>query len=443
MATIKFLVQSKKDNAPVYCRLSINKQTSFKRKTGITANDSILKRVSSQRTSLDESEKRVKSQLEGLRLGLLDQLNSLNAEGGLIDGYWLDNAISTYFGRDKTGKSDLLTDYTSKFIQNLEFKISERNGVVASVSSKKKYTSIHKKLVNFEKFSNRRFRISEVDLNFRKDFLIYLTEVDGISRNTAGRHIKFVKTFVLDAKKNGFEISNQMSEFRGFTEKSFKVLLSFDEIEVLRNTSFENPSLESAKDWLIVGCYTGQRVSDLLRMNSSMIQSVKGFELLQITQKKTGKTVQIPVHPIVREILDKRNAEFPKVLGSTSDSKSAIFNRQIKEVCRLVGFNSLEDGKVYSTEDKRNVYGQYEKWQLVTSHICRRSFATNFYSNQKYPTPLLMNITAHSTEKMFLEYIGKPPLDYSLQLAQIWANEALSSSKQPQLKVVPFSKASG
>ncbi len=107
--------------------------------------------------------------------------------------------------------------------------------------------------------------------------MIYLTEVDGISRNTAGRYIKFVKTFVLDAKKNGFEISNQMSEFRGFTEKSFKVLLSFDEIEVLRNTSFENPSLESAKDWLIVGCYTGQRVSDLLRMNSSMIQSVKGF----------------------------------------------------------------------------------------------------------------------------------------------------------------------
>ncbi|WP_421824303.1 hypothetical protein [Flagellimonas oceanensis] len=31
-----------------------------------------------------------------------------------------------------------------------------------------------------------------------------------------------------------------------------------------------------------------------------------------------------------------------------------------------------------------------------------------------------MNITGHSTEKMFLEYIGKKPIDYSLQLARIW-----------------------
>jgi hypothetical protein len=31
-----------------------------------------------------------------------------------------------------------------------------------------------------------------------------------------------------------------------------------------------------------------------------------------------------------------------------------------------------------------------------------------------------MNITAHKTEKMFLTYIGKEPLDYGLQLAKIW-----------------------
>ena len=49
-----------------------------------------------------------------------------------------------------------------------------------------------------------------------------------------------------------------------------------------------------------------------------------------------------------------------------------------------------------------------------------------------------MNITAHSTEKMFLEYIGKKPLDYGLQLAQIWANEALKEKQKvnPKLKVL-------
>ena len=31
-----------------------------------------------------------------------------------------------------------------------------------------------------------------------------------------------------------------------------------------------------------------------------------------------------------------------------------------------------------------------------------------------------MNITAHKTESMFLTYIGKSPIEFSLQLAKIW-----------------------
>jgi integrase len=245
-----------------------------------------------------------------------------------------------------------------------------------------------------------------------------------------------VKTFVLDAQKNGQEISSQMRDFKGYSLKVEKIILSFEELEILRLTKFENRTLESAKDWLIIGCFTGQRVSDLLRMTQKMIHSTKGFDLIQITQQKTGKTVQIPIHPIVRETLNKRNGRFPETLGNTPDSVSAMFNRSIKEVCRLVGFNSIEKGTSYDFDKKQNVEGEYEKWRLVTSHICRRSFATNFYADQKYPTPILMNITAHSTEKQFLEYIGKPPLDYSLQLAETWSKEELVSVNEPRMTVV-------
>ena len=42
---------------------------------------------------------------------------------------------------------------------------------------------------------------------------------------------------------------------------------------------------------------------------------------------------------------------------------------------------------------------------LMASHVCRRSFASNLYGI--LPTPLIMSITAHSTEKMLLNYIGK------------------------------------
>lgn len=45
-----------------------------------------------------------------------------------------------------------------------------------------------------------------------------------------------------------------------------------------------------------------------------------------------------------------------------------------------------------------------EKWQAITSHIGRRTFATNFYG--RIPTPLLMEATGHSTEQIFMKYIN-------------------------------------
>ena len=58
----------------------------------------------------------------------------------------------------------------------------------------------------------------------------------------------------------------------------------------------------------------------------------------------------------------------------------------------------------------------FEKWELVTSHIGRRSFATNNYG--RIPTSLLINVTGHSTETMFLEYIGKTVTEKAIQLAE-------------------------
>ena len=64
----------------------------------------------------------------------------------------------------------------------------------------------------------------------------------------------------------------------------------------------------------------------------------------------------------------------------------------------------------------RKESGIYPKYELITSQVGRRSFATNNYG--KIPTPLLMNVTGHSTETMFLEYIGKTATDKAIQLAE-------------------------
>ena len=52
----------------------------------------------------------------------------------------------------------------------------------------------------------------------------------------------------------------------------------------------------------------------------------------------------------------------------------------------------------------RKVLGFYPKHELITTHSFRRSFATNYY--KKMPTPILIAITGHSKESLFLQYIN-------------------------------------
>ena len=89
----------------------------------------------------------------------------------------------------------------------------------------------------------------------------------------------------------------------------------------------------------------------------------------------------------------------------------------------LVEIDPTEYGPkvVYENGKKKKIFrkktGKYQKYELVTSHICRRSFATNYYG--EINTSLLISATGHSTEVQFLRYVGKK----STQNAVLLANE--------------------
>jgi integrase len=295
-----------------------------------------------------------------------------------------------------------------------------------------KYRTIIDKLKGFETYKKKKYLIKELDIKFRDEFVRYLIEIEKLSNNTTGRYITFVRTIVLDARRNGLEVSPQISDFKGFTVQAPIVSLTFDEINKIKEAELNNEKLDIAKDWLLIGCYTGQRVSDLLRMNTKMITKHKGYSFITLEQEKTKKTVQIPVHEEVQAVLDKRNGHFPPTFANTPDSNSAMFNRYLKEVAKAAKIDTPTRGNLNDPETGIYGTGEYPKWMLVSSHICRRSFATNFYAEREYPTPLLMSVTGHTTEAMFLKYIGKKPLDYALQLAEIWKEKA--SDKKKALK---------
>jgi integrase len=109
-------------------------------------------------------------------------------------------------------------------------------------------------------------------------------------------------------------------------------------------------------------------------------------------------------------------------------------NDYIKVVCKLAGIDTIVKGTKLNTETNRKELGMFPKYDLMSSHCFRRSFATNYY--KKIPTPILINITGHSKESLFLTYINKrEDKDANADLFMQFYEE-LNKDKTPQLKII-------
>jgi integrase len=372
MATVRFFLQSKKNPATIYVSLSVQAGKVFKRKTDYSIDpDKWSTETHLPKKGGDAKQKNLKVKLEKLKTTISENLNEVE-KGMEITGDWLQHQLDLYAGKIKTTEKDLLTNCIQDYIDYLPRK-KQRNGKRGvSASTIKKYKTLKVKIDNFQKHRNKKVTVKDVGLKM------------------------------------------------------------IDELEKIENTTFKREALENAKDWLIIGCYIGQRVSDLLNLTSENLIVKNGVEFIELTQKKTGKYVLIPLHWKVKQILDKRNGNFPRYL---SDVK---FNLHIKDVCKEAGINTpTEGGKMVKNEKTkitRKEYGKFPKWELISSHVCRRSYATNFYGEM--PTSWLISITAHSTEKQFLEYVGKPAIDTAQQIAEFYAKLAIQAKKEPQMQLL-------
>ena len=138
-----------------------------------------------------------------------------------------------------------------------------------------------------------------------------------------------------------------------------------------------------------------ERVSDLLKLSQNNLRKAPTGLYIDIVQQKTKKAVTVGVaDPLVIELLE---IEFPRRVSQV------VFNKQIKALCKMAGIDELVCGFKNNPKTRRKEIVAAPKYEFVTSHIMRRSFASNYYG--KIETPLLMNITGHSKESTFLIYI--------------------------------------
>ncbi|MBD0778253.1 tyrosine-type recombinase/integrase [Maribacter sp. ANRC-HE7] len=322
----------------------------------------------------------------------------------VIDKKWLNTILEKYYNPTSNDGPKIPTDLIGYFDHYIEYR---RNELDEKGIRRIKVTK--NKMVRLQEYLGSIILIKDINEDFKIKYQDYCNN-EKYSQNTQQRELSLIKTVCNHARYSGLETHVQLDSLKIAKEPVNHIFLNFGEIEKIKNLKLDTGYLDNARDWLLISCYTGQRVSDFMRFTKENIRIEKGKYFLEFTQQKTKKRMVIPLSKEAREVLKKRGGEFPRPI---SDQK---YNDYIKVVCQKAGLNELVKGKKRTkVKDKtyRDVSDTFEKWELVSSHIGRRSFASNYYG--KVPTTFLINITGHSSEKMFLNYIKKSNLDLAVE----------------------------
>lgn len=413
MATVSLLIKvsaktPKGKAVPVYVRLQDTKVLDIMAKSKYSILPEDWDKKNQRPKSLKtEYFKNLHTDLQDMKTDALRHYNNHGHRS--VTGQWLKDYLSPLAVETETPLN--FVEYFSKYIQDKKPHVKP--------NTIKKYNVIKNKIIKYDAYMKSPLLISNVGSDFQKSFEAFSAK-NGYAKNTITMELRMIRNICRLAGRGGMEISKDIESIDSKYEDVDNVFLTFNELEKIKEPNL-SPYHDNARNWLIISCYTGQRVSDFMRFDISMVRQQKNkkgetVNLIEFTQTKTEKTMTLPLSKEVMEIINKLGG-FPKPISETK------YNTYIKDVCKKAGLTERVIGakKVHiRTENGKKIFrkqkGLYLKYELVSSHIGRRSFASNFYG--KIPTSLLIAATGHSTEAMFLKYIGKSSSDRAMELAE-------------------------
>ena len=327
--------------------------------------------------------KKINRCLNRLRIELKVFLQKIKTKSDIVPTKSITNLINKVCNSFDNYKKNSFLDYVYTYIKSRKHLISN--------STYQRYYVFLKLLERYEASKMKYLMVNDIKNSFVSDFIKF-GETEKYNISTLYRTINFVKTILNFLEKRGIRTFVYELELPKEKKRKSIIILNENELEKIKAHGL----LKTVKNWLLISCYTGQRISDFMNFCEETIQSIKGKDYLSFVQQKTQKDILIPIHPEINNILNENNFSFPDKLSLNT------YNKQIKKIAKLAGLDDL----VYCNKRNgfRSVLVQIPKWQAISSHIGRRSFASNFFG--KIPTPLLMEATGHSSEAMFQRYVN-------------------------------------
>ena len=283
------------------------------------------------------------------------------------------------------------------FINN---EILKENGI--RTGTKNSYKVLANRIKEFEEKTGKLLYSSDLNeelyVSFMDTIRIRCTRINSVYSS--------YKTFksVLNriARKYKVSVFNPTNELRA-TDKvrsvtEDKIYLDFPQIKKIINYKPTSDELANAKLILLTLLFTGCRYSDVHKIKPEYTYSKNGvtFNYARYLTTKTDTEIVVPILKPLQEAIDANG-------GIAEPMAMQKFNSLARDIAESVG---LEDDITLS---HTNVFGKKELttnklFQLVSSHIGRRSFVTNLMSY--IPITVLSKITGHSNSAIESDFKG-------------------------------------
>lgn len=251
--------------------------------------------------------------------------------------------------------------------------------------------------IKYKKIKNLYF--DDINRNFYNDFISYLTNERKYSKNYIGTVIQKLKTVMSYAYEENkhTNLEYKKNYFSKVSEDINHPYLCEEELLKIEKLVLNDSELDTARDIFLLGCNTGLRIGDLLKLlKKPEMYNYSGRYFFKIKQCKTLNLVVIPINNVVKSIIEKRNGVLPKYVHQN------VVNKHIKSICKRAMIN---DNFTYlRTVGGVEVEFSAPKYKFICTHTARRSFCTNAY-NSGMPPHDIMAISGHKKEDTFYKYI--------------------------------------
>ena len=283
---------------------------------------------------------------------------------------------------------------------------------------KQNYRMLVNKLEDIQDIFDCNIMPAMISSVFWNHFVPFLAD-QGLKYSTIG-HVKANLIAVLNwSSKYGVKLNPSYSEVDIPNYIPSKISLTPDEIshiyhfkigqdecynfrmkKVMKMRSNKIKTLEKVRDMFVLSCNLGQRYSDMIRISPENFRN----GIFSIVQQKTGNKCYVPINTmsidsrITFAILD-RYCYYAPYSGDINN-----YNSYLHQLLYHIGEDFMDDIFIDNKINGVITRDSKRRYQLISSHSARRSFAT-INTLRNIPRSKILRATGHSSEKAFVRYI--------------------------------------